>query len=171
MRTTIVPAQITTVEDKIAGNLNLTQVFLLLTPIFFGSIIYLIFPPQLHFSLYKLPIILFIALIACFLAIRIKGRVIIQWIVILLRFNRRPRYYIANKNDEYHREIVEEIAEQNENLITQVVDKKEKQQREDTISIKDIFKFEQFIFNPKSNMKFTFAKKGRMYVTLTEIKN
>src|SRR5437773_9500512 len=103
MRTTIVPAQITTVEDKIAANLNITQIFLLLLPVFFGSIIYLVFPPQLHFALYKLPLMVFIALICSILSIRIKGRVIVQWIVILLRYNNRPRYFIANKNDEFQR--------------------------------------------------------------------
>jgi len=29
MRTTIIPAQITTVEDKIAGSLNMTQILIL----------------------------------------------------------------------------------------------------------------------------------------------
>jgi len=170
MRTTIVPAQITTVEDKIAGNLNMSQVFLLLIPVFFGSIIYLIFPPQLHFALYKLPIMLFIAVICCILAIRIKGRVIVQWIVILYRFNNRPRFFIANKNDDYHREVT--YGEQNQKKEIQKVSehKKAVQKSEHLISIPDIFPIEQFITNPKSNMSFKFAKKGKLYVSLSEIK-
>jgi len=170
MRTTIVPAQITTVEDKIAGNLNMTQVFLLLLPVFFGSIVYLLFPPQLHFSLYKLPIMLFILLISCTLAIRIKGRVIIQWIVVLFRYNNRPRYFIANKNDGYYRDITEDTQIQNETIPTIDKIKAVEKKRDFSIAIPEIFKLEQFMRHPKSNMSFKFAKKGRLYVTLSEIK-
>jgi len=35
MRTRVIPAQITTVEDKIVGNLNLMQMAILMVPIFF----------------------------------------------------------------------------------------------------------------------------------------
>ena len=170
MRTTIVPAQITTVEDKIVGNLNFTQVFLLLTPVFFGIIIYLIFPPQLRFALYKLPIMLFIAVISGTLAIRIKGKVVIAWIVILLRYNTRPRYFIANKNDAFQRDITYETHEQKVKIKNIALHKKQKQKQEQAISFPDIFRFEQFITNPKSNMSFKFAKKGKLYVSLSEIK-
>lgn len=170
MRTTIVPAQITTVEDKIVGNLNMTQVFLLLTPVFFSSIIYLIFPPQLRFTFYKLPIMLLIAFISCALAVRIKGKVIIQWIVILLRYNIRPRYFIANKNDDYNRNITYDLKIQSKQIQTVPEHKKAEKKHEQLISIPDIFKLEQYFKNPKSNMSFKFAKKGKLYVTFSEIK-
>jgi hypothetical protein len=170
MRTTIVPAQITTVEDKIAGNLNLTQIFLLLIPVFLGSIIYLIFPPRLHFALYKLPVMLFITLICCVLAIKIKGRVIVQWIVILYRYNNRPKYFIANKNDEYLRDLALDLQNQEPEAAKAPVIKKREQERETPITIPDVFKLEQFIASPKSNMSFKFAKKGKLYVSLSEIK-
>jgi hypothetical protein len=37
MRTRVIPAQITTVEDRIAGNLNLTQILLLMIPVILGT--------------------------------------------------------------------------------------------------------------------------------------
>ena len=40
MRTTVIPAQITTVEDKIAGSLNLTQILILMIPVFWATIVY-----------------------------------------------------------------------------------------------------------------------------------
>jgi hypothetical protein len=39
MRTTVIPAQITTVEDRIAANLNLTQIILLLASLFVATFI------------------------------------------------------------------------------------------------------------------------------------
>ncbi len=170
MRTTIVPAQITTVEDKIAGNLTMTQIFLLLLPIFFGSVIYLMFPPLLHFSLYKLPIMLSIVLICGTLAIRIKGKVIAQWIVILMRYNNRPRYFIANKNDDYFRDISYESQTQTQEVKNLVVNQNIEKKSEFSLTIPDMFKIEQYIRNPKSNMIFKFAKKGKLYVSISEIK-
>lgn len=169
MRTTIVPAQITTVEDKIAGNLTLTQIFLLLTPIFFGSIIYLIFPPQLHFAIYKLPIIAFVFLVCCTLAIRIKGKVIIQWLVILLRYNNRPRYFVANKNDTYQRDILFEIPQETETL--QQAKVKQEAERiliSPKISLADRVKLEHVL--PLANMRILFGKKGGMHLVLTQVK-
>ncbi len=171
MRTTIVPAQITTVEDKIAGNLTMTQIFLLLIPVFFGSIVYLMFPPQLHFSVYKIVLMFLVVVICCTLAIRIKGKVIIQWIAILLRYNNRPRYYIANKNENYLRELPYEFQAQQQEEVQHVIEAENtKQKHELSISFPDIFKLEQFIAHPKSKMRFKFAKKGKLYVTLSEIK-
>src|SRR6266496_2004404 len=101
MRATTIPAQITTVEDKIAGNLNMTQVALLAVPIIFTAMAYTAFPPTFHFALYKLPLILLVAILCVVLSIRINGKVLISWLVVVLKFNFRPRYYLFDKNDEY----------------------------------------------------------------------
>jgi len=45
MKTTTVPAQVTTVEDRLAGNLSLTQLLLLVCPVFVSCLIYVVFPP------------------------------------------------------------------------------------------------------------------------------
>jgi len=170
MRTTIVPAQITTVEDKIAANLNITQIFLLILPVFFGSIIYLVFPPQLHFALYKLPLMICIAFICCILAVRIKGKVIVHWIVILLRYNTRPRYFIANKNDGFGRDITYDTPRLKKEIQKAPEHKRMVQKNDHIISFPELFTIEQIITNPKSNLSFKFAKKGRLYGTVSEIK-
>ena len=106
MRTTVIPAQITTVEDKIAGNLNLTQLMLMVASLFIGVMIYALLPKQASFSLYKIPLFV-IAFIICFgLALRIKGKIVLNWLIILLSYKLRPSYYVANKNDLYLRDIV-----------------------------------------------------------------
>ena len=50
MKTAIVPAQVTTVEDKVAGNLNLTQLLLIASPVFVRGVIYAVFPPSFEIS-------------------------------------------------------------------------------------------------------------------------
>ncbi|MFA5933177.1 MAG: hypothetical protein WCV81_02830 [Microgenomates group bacterium] len=106
MRTTIIPAQITTVEDKIAGNLNLAQILLLLASLFIAVFIYSVLPTRLHFTLYKLPLIGLESLVCCTLALRIKGRIILNWLFILAGYYFRPSFYLSNKNDTYLRDIV-----------------------------------------------------------------
>ncbi len=106
MRTTVIPAQITTIEDKIAGNFNLTQILLLLASLFIAVGIYAVLPARLQFSIYKIPMII-ISFLVCFtLALRIKGRVVLNWLFILTGYYLRPAYYVSDKNDVYLRDIV-----------------------------------------------------------------
>jgi len=69
-----IPAQITTVEDKIVGNLSLTQMILLMIPIFWFMLVYTLFYPFMQYSWYKLPIFLIIAVFSLILAIRVKKK-------------------------------------------------------------------------------------------------
>src|SRR6266702_3116458 len=119
MRTTTVPAQITTVEDKIAGELSLIQLLLLVAPIFGGAAIFVVLPPFFTSAPYKIVIIVCIAVLFAMLAIRIKGKIVLTWLLILTRYNTRPRYYLFNKNDTHLRDIPkpeapQEIVEQTE---------------------------------------------------------
>lgn len=105
MKTTTIPAQITTVEDKIAGNLNFTQIILLLSSLFVGTFIYTVLPVKMQFSAYKIPLIFIQFLVFAGLALRIRERIILQWLVVLFRYWMRPRIYIFNKNELYLRSI------------------------------------------------------------------
>ncbi|MES2971463.1 MAG: PrgI family protein [Patescibacteria group bacterium] len=104
MKTTVVPAQVTTVEDKIAGNLSFTQLLLLVTPVFLDGAVFVILPPVFNYSLLKLVISIGIALACMTLAIRIKGKILLAWIAIIARYRLRPKYYLFNKNNLYLRE-------------------------------------------------------------------
>lgn len=105
MRTTVIPAQITTIEDKIAGSLNLTQILLLMVPVFWTTIVYAIFAPTMRLALYKFPLVLIVTLFCIILSFRIKGKVVIEWLAILSKFNLRPRFYVFDKNESYLRTL------------------------------------------------------------------
>jgi len=99
MRTTVIPAQITTVEDKIAGSLNLTQILLLMVPVFWGTIVYALFIPSMKLAVYKGPLVLSVLVLCLILSLRIRGIVVFHWIKILARYRLRPKYYLFDKND------------------------------------------------------------------------
>ncbi len=106
MKTTIIPAQITTVEDTIAGNLNLTQIILLLTPVFLSTFIYALLPQRLAFTTYKIPLIVLVSLVFILLSLRIKGRLVFSWIGILSIYFFRPHLYLFNKNTLFARDFI-----------------------------------------------------------------
>jgi len=105
MKNTVIPAQITTVEDKIAGNLNLTQIMLLMLPVFSGIVFYAMIFPQMKISITKIILESIIFIVSSVLAIRVKGKLIVNWLIVILKFNLRPKYYLFDKNDSYLREI------------------------------------------------------------------
>lgn len=99
MRTTIIPAQITTVEDKIAGNLSMAQILIMLIPVGLTAMIYVLMSPSMKLVPYKLFLIIAVTLICLILAIRIKDKIVAEWLGILLKYSGRPRYYLFNKNN------------------------------------------------------------------------
>ncbi len=105
MRTTVIPAQITTVEDKIAGSLNLTQIMILMVPVFWTTAVYTIFSPAMHLAWYKIPVILIVLFACLILSLRIKGKVLVEWLLVLAKYYGRPKYYLFNKNDSYLRSL------------------------------------------------------------------
>lgn len=167
MKATVVPAQVTTVEDKVAGNLNFMQLILFALPIFGGSLLYAVLPPSMEAALYKLVIICTIAIVSLMLAIRIKGKIILLWLVILLRYQSRPRYYLFNKNSARYRESYKStqivkpaaVATSDEGIVHAA--KLVLQER--TIA-------SQTIDDPLSKVRFETNKKGGLYVHLSEIK-
>lgn len=99
MRTTIIPAQITTVEDKIAGSLNMTQILLLMAPVVWTALVYTVFFPTMKLAPYKLALILVVTALCLVLALRIKDKIVAAWLGVLLHYRLRPKYYLFNKND------------------------------------------------------------------------
>ena len=105
MRTTIIPAQITTVEDKIAGSLNMTQILIMMFPILWTAIIYILLAPSMKLVGYKLTLILFATSTCLILAFRIKEKIVAEWLGILVTYRLRPKYWLFNKNDTINRTI------------------------------------------------------------------
>src|SRR3989344_1824575 len=170
MRTTVIPAQITTVEDKIAGSLNLTQIFILMVPVFWTTIVYAIFPAPMQITWYKLPVVLAVLIICLILSLRIKDKVVLSWLVVLLRYNLRPRYYLFNKNDAYLRDLcLPEPEKRSFSLFNKALRKQEIKIPAKSFGIKDLIKLKDFIHNPKYTLSLKPDKKGGLYVALEQI--
>lgn len=168
MRTTIVPAQVTTVEDRIAGRLGLTQLLLLIMPIFGGSAIFVVLPPFFAYAVYKLVLITCVAVLCALLAIRIKGKILLFWAITLLRYNMRPRYYLFNKNSTHAREIVlpaDIDDEPSEETVAETI----APTRRVNLTTAERVQIEDLLTNPDANVHITTNKKGELRVHLTEI--
>ena len=170
MRTTVIPAQITTVEDKIAGNLNLTQILLLMIPVFWSTVVYVIFLPSMKLVWYKLPLVLVVLFVCLVLSMRIKGKVVFNWLFVLLRYNFRPKYYLFNKNDTYLRTIDLPVFEKKPiKFFRKAQAKKEAPRIVPNFGITDLVRLENFIRNPKYTINFKAGKKGGMYVGFEQV--
>jgi hypothetical protein len=104
MKTTIVPAQITTVEDKIAGHFTLRQLLILVFAIFLDFIIFAVVPRQLKINAFKLLIIIFTTTLCTGLAYKHNDRIIASWTLLIFKYYKRPRIFIYNKNEQYLRQ-------------------------------------------------------------------
>lgn len=169
MKTAIVPAQVTTVEDKVAGNLNLTQLLLIASPVFVSGAIYAVFPPSFEIAVYKIVAMTTLFCFFALLAIRIKERLLLMWLIVFFRYNSRPRYYVFDKNDVFLREKFENVDEPIEIEASAIP--------EDTIrsllpqmNIAERTRFESIISNPNAKLSLTTNKKGVLHVSITEIK-
>lgn len=168
MKSTIVPAQITTVEDKVAGSLSLSQLLLLVAPAVIGTALYIILPPMGSMSLYKIVIMTLVALAFGLLAIRIKGRILLLWLVILVRYNLRPRYHVLDKNDAHLREI-EMFGVQQASARVDAV-KEPVAEPLPQLSVAEAVRLQEIIANPQTNLQFLADKKGALRVHFNEVK-
>lgn len=170
MKMTVVPAQVTTVEDRIIGNLGFSQILLLVIPIFLCAGIFGLIPPFMGGVAYKYVSMGVAVLVFCILAIRIKGRIVASWAVTLLRYNTRPKYYIFNKNVMTLRENYTISKEQQES--EKVADIKPiKKAPIHRLDIPATARVLATIENPAARVRFETGKKGNLYVRLTEIED
>ncbi|MDO8669673.1 MAG: PrgI family protein [Candidatus Buchananbacteria bacterium] len=169
MRTTVVPAQITTVEDRIAGSLTFAQIVLLVIPLFISAAIYVIFPPKMHFGVTKL---VFIGLQYLFfggLAIRFRGKIVADWLIIYLRFLFRPRKYIFIKNDLTGRDSSMQMLSSS-NVSKKPIKEKTKKTYE-TLAPSEETHINQLLENPSLSLSLKLAKKGGIDVSLKSNKD
>lgn len=168
MKYTIVPAQVTTVEDRIAGSLGMSQLLLLTAPVFLDSLLYIVMPPYMHFALYKVALMVVILSLCCLSAIRIKGKILILWLVVICRYNLRPRFYLFNKNSlagreqhEVRPEIETEQAETQETA---------RPKRIPELPLPDKVRLEALLASAEANFAFI-RKKGGLDVTFNKVKD
>jgi len=167
MKVTVVPAQVTTVEDRIVGSLGLSQILLLAAPVFGGSALYIILPPVMHASVYKVVLMVAFLLLCGLLSIRIKGKILLFWLVVILRYNLRPRYYVFNKHSLHGRSFHE--ASQTVDTADEATEVKQKARRRLPLSTAQVVQLENLLDNPAANLSFE-TRKGYLYVRITEVK-
>jgi len=153
MRTTIIPAQITTVEDKIAGSLNMTQILILMFPVLWTALIYILFVPAMKLVPYKLGLIGVAIMICLILVIRIKDKIVAEWLGVVLRYQFRPKYWLYNKNDIANRIIdipdIPDIA-----ISKRKTTKKASSDQKTEINISDLVRLEQLIDSGKVAVRY-----------------
>ena len=170
MRSKPIPAQITTVEDKIAGNLNLTQIMLMMVPVFFTTAAYAVFPPGMQLAVYKIPLVIFVLVLSLVLSMRIKGKVVLNWLVILLRYNTRPRYYLFNKNDTHLRVLDLPVFEKKQRkLFKKAPAKQENKAPIPAFALKDLAKLHRMVNDPNYSFVLKAGKKGGFNVSLGQV--
>jgi len=158
MRTTIIPAQITTVEDKIAGSLNMTQILIMMFPVLWTALVYILLFPSMKLTSFKLVLIIFATATSGILALRIKDKIVAEWLGVLLKYRLRPKYYLFNKNDLTNRtlDIPELPVEQI--MVKKKVDKSVQTKNFD-LDIFDQVKLEHLINSGKVALHYQLSKK------------
>ena len=61
------------------------------------------------YATYKIVVIVCFAVLCGTLAIRIKGKILLLWVVVILRYNLRPRFYVFNRNNEHLRDVSQPV--------------------------------------------------------------
>jgi hypothetical protein len=167
MKRSIVPAQITTVEDKVLGNLSPMQAGLISLVI--GVLFYVVLPKHFHFETYKLALLLGLELIGATLSIRINDQMLAFWLAMRLQYNLRPRYYIYNKNDTYLRNIpTEPEAPATSNVKDQSSTKHAVLPK---MPVSAAVRMEEIMADASVNLRLRTGKNGKgLYVIANEIK-
>lgn len=169
MKITVVPAQVTTVEDRIIGNLGFSQMILLVIPIFFGGTLFAALPPVMNGSVYKYIAMGILAFTCCTLAIRIKGKIIATWLVTILRYNLRPKYYLFNKNTSSFRQDYPLVTEPKGDKKTREAESR--QVPRPRLNTPEAARVLAVIASPAAKFRFETTKKGGLHVRLTEIED
>jgi hypothetical protein len=110
MKTTVIPAQVTTVEDTIAGNLTLSQIVLFIIAIFLATSIYSVVPSPLKLSVPKVFMIVICSGVCLTLSIRLKGKLMLHWVLLITSYTVRSHRYVYNKNSFAGRVVTKEIS-------------------------------------------------------------
>ena len=166
MKVTVVPAQVTTVEDRIVGSLGFSQLVLIVAPVFIAAALFAVLPPAMGSAVYKYVIMGILAFLCCLLAIRIKGKILAAWLIVILRYNLRPKYYLFDKNVTTLREdypIRKETKQEKAPVKTR------EQNIRPRLGIPETAKVLATIENPAAKFRFETGKKGNLHVRLTEI--
>jgi len=161
MKTSNIPAQVIDVEDRISHNLSLNQLIILIFPLIISLIIYFMLPPFSKINSYKIILVVILGTLISSLAIRINHKLVLIWLIILVSYYHRPKYYIFNKNYQYKNQSVPSIRLNHHSKSNQAIIVKKQKIKFNQIPIQELRL-------TKLNPQFNFSKEGEIYVHLDE---
>lgn len=165
MEVTVVPAQVTTVEDRIMGSLSFSQAILLIVPVFIGAALFACLPPLMSGSVYKYVLIGGLVLLGSILAIRVRGKIIAAWLATLLRYSVRPRVYVFNKNTAASRA---EYGERPDEMVNEAEAIPSAHSPATRLGLAETVTILTLLDAPTTSLRFETSKKGGLHVHLTE---
>ena len=167
MKSTIVPAQITTVEDRIAGNFTFSQLAVLTAPIVISAALYVLTAPRLQLSVVKFVLMVAVFALICPLAIRIRDKTLAAWLVIYTRYALRPRIYVHTKTHATGRTSEPVFSEE----ATEVeVDNEKKPATYIPRPVHEQLRIKKLLEDPALSVSFEFTQNGGIDVSLKPIK-
>lgn len=171
MKSTIVPAQVTTVEDRITASLTVTQLLILITPICLCGVLYVFCPINFKFSAYKIVILSTLSPTIWVLSLRVKGKLVVNWLSILVRYASRPKYYIFDKNDPYQRvnHDVSNVREKSSKRESETIARSEPLQNR-LPNLEQVVLLELLIGDPKNTLSIQLNNDGGLYAAIEEVK-
>ena len=89
----LIPIEVLRVEDKIFASLNFLQIGLLSLPLA-AAVVLLLLPPAGKLPFFKLAVIVFVFAVSGLLALRLQQRLILHWLILVGRYNCRPKAYL-----------------------------------------------------------------------------
>jgi hypothetical protein len=170
MKRSTVPAQITTVEDRIFGGLTPQQLALLMAPFLLGFVMFALMPPNFHLTPYKLTVVVALEVICAALSARIKDKILLYWLITIVQYNLRPRLYVFDKNDPFLRPTYESPKEDAKGAAKKKQDKAVKVAEVPRIALHDAVRAEAAMLDPRAKMRFETGKDGKLNVIIQEIK-
>ena len=162
MKTSIVPAQVTSIEDTITGNLNLKQIILLVIPVFILALVFVIIPPSMSVNLLKCVIALAMSLPFVVLSIRHKGVVLLDELRIVIGYWLRPHIYLLTHyaTDDYREDQTDGPQDLAEPIQNQTLRKKMGR-----LEPQEVIKLDQLLANKRVVY---FSSKGVFNVTIED---
>jgi hypothetical protein len=165
MKTAVLPAQITTVEDRITANLSLKQIILMITPVIMSGFIYFVLPPFSRLTAYKVVLSCLVMIIFSGLAYRLSGKIILDWLITRGRYSLRPRIYV------YQKDVIFDDNE-GENKSTGSNIKETRHQSKTTkrihINYDQLAQLQALVHENNSHMVFKTSKKGGLNVSVSQ---
>jgi hypothetical protein len=119
-------------------------------------------------ALYKLTIVSLIAVLCLTMAIRIKGKIVLLWLIVIVRYQARPRYYLFNKNTSSHRDRYDGLAPASTSPTLQpaTIDARPHQSK---LAFHEAATVYGMIDDPLSQVRFETTKKGGLHVRFTKV--